>query len=169
MWEGIGLLLVYLVSGYLNKRKKEEQLRQDENDSIQDPRIDSSNNMNDLLTTFFDGNNNIDVEPDNLLDNEDDKINDDFRTEEITEYKKTVDEGIELEISNKKNRSFEDKIYHSKLGERKEQHLGNKWEKKISLKKELFNSSKMLKKAFILKEILDKPLGLREEGHIKKL
>ena len=45
MWEGIGLLLVYLVSGYLNKRKKEEQLRQSENDSIQDPGVDSGNNM----------------------------------------------------------------------------------------------------------------------------
>ena len=57
---------------------------------------------------------------------------------------------------------FEDNIYHSQLAEREELHLGNKWLKQRILKDELFNSKKSLRKSIIIKEILDKPLAMRD-------
>ena len=57
--------------------------------------------------------------------------------------------------------AFEKKIYHSKLADKKELHFGKKWLKIINLREELFNSKKALKKSFIVKEVLDKPLALR--------
>ena len=57
---------------------------------------------------------------------------------------------------------FEDNIYHSKLAEREELHFGNKWLKQKNLKEELFNSKKSLRKSIIIKEILDKPLAMRD-------
>ena len=57
---------------------------------------------------------------------------------------------------------FDNAIYHSNLADRKELHLGNKWNKKADLKKVLFSSKMTLKKAVVLKEILDRPLALRE-------
>ena len=40
--------------------------------------------------------------------------------------------------------------------------IGKKWAEKNTLRSELFNSNKSLKKAIILKEVLDKPLALRK-------
>ena len=57
---------------------------------------------------------------------------------------------------------FEDNIYHSQLAEREELHLGNKWLKEKNLKEDLFNSKKSLRKSIIIKEILDKPLAMRD-------
>ena len=57
---------------------------------------------------------------------------------------------------------FDNAVYDSKLADRKELHLGNKWNKKTDLKKVLFSSKRTLKKAIVLKEILDRPLALRE-------
>ena len=59
-------------------------------------------------------------------------------------------------------KAFEEKIYHSKLGDRKELKFGKKWAKKNRLRSKLFDSKKSLKKAIILKEVLDKPLALRK-------
>ena len=33
MWESVGLLFLYLISGYLNKRKKDQKNREIESDS----------------------------------------------------------------------------------------------------------------------------------------
>ena len=57
---------------------------------------------------------------------------------------------------------FEENIYHSNLANRKELRFGKKWADKNELLSDLFNSNKSLKKAIILKEVLDKPLALRK-------
>ena len=57
---------------------------------------------------------------------------------------------------------LKEKIYHSNLADRDEQHYGVKWKKTVNMRKELFNSKKSLKKSIIIKEILDSPLSLRK-------
>ena len=76
----------------------------------------------------------------------------------IAASNKTVREEKNTEEINR----FEDNIYHSKLAEREELHFGNKWLKQKNLKEELFNSKKLLRKSIIVKEILDKPLAMRD-------
>ena len=62
----------------------------------------------------------------------------------------------------KDEETLKEQIYHSKLADRKEQQLGNKWNRKEDLKKKFFKSPEMLKKAFILKEILDDPVSFKK-------
>ena len=57
---------------------------------------------------------------------------------------------------------FEENIYHSKLAEREELHYGNKWVDRVNLKEELFTSRQSLRRSIIVKEILDKPLAMRD-------
>ena len=57
---------------------------------------------------------------------------------------------------------LKEKIYHSNLADRDEQHYGVKWQKTVNMRKELFSSKKSLKKSIIIKEILDRPLALRK-------
>ena len=57
---------------------------------------------------------------------------------------------------------FDEKISHSKLSERDEQYLGNKWKKRTNVRKNLFESRQGIKKSIIAKEVLDKPLALRK-------
>ena len=68
----------------------------------------------------------------------------------------------DLSLIDHKVEKFEDNIYHSQLAEREELHLGNKWLKQRILKEELFNSKKSRRKSIIIKEILDKPLAMRD-------
>ena len=56
---------------------------------------------------------------------------------------------------------FEEKALQSNLSERNEQHLGNKWQKKVNIRGNLFKSQQGIKKSIIIKEILDQPLSLR--------
>jgi len=72
--------------------------------------------------------------------------------EHIEEHSSHIEEQAE---------AFEENIYHSDLANRKELHLGKKWKTKHALRSELFENKKSLKKAIILKEVLDKPLALR--------
>ena len=155
MWESIGLLLIYLVSGYLNKRKKEqkssdlEQRQESTEELVEDKRFDEL-----LVNLFSDKNSSSTTESDIIGDGELDSetfIKDQDNIEKIKD---------KAPIKNKE--AFEKQVYHSKLANRKEQQLGNKWNKKEDLKKKYFKSPEMLRKAFILKEILDDPVGLKK-------
>ena len=57
---------------------------------------------------------------------------------------------------------FEENTLRSNLSERNEQHLGNKWQKKVNIRGNLFKSQQDIKKSIITKEILDQPLALRK-------
>ena len=61
---------------------------------------------------------------------------------------------------NKKD--FEEKTSQANLSERNEQHLGNKWQKKANIRRNLFKSQQDIKKSIITKEVLDQPLALRK-------
>ena len=155
MWESIGLLLVYLVSGYLNKRKKEQKSSDLEKQQESPEELVEDKGFDELLINLFKDNNSSNtLEPEIL---EDDVLD----GETYIEDQNNIEKSEEKELY-KNEEALKEQIYHSKLADRKEQQLGNKWNKKEDLKKKFFKSPEMLKKAFILKEILDDPVGLKK-------
>ena len=155
MWEGIGLLLIYLVSGYLNKRKKEQQSSVSEQEQEKSKELVEDKGIDELLLNLFsDKNSSSMIESDLIEDGE-------FDDETFIKDQDKIEKSKENPpVEDKKD--FKEQVYHSKLANRKEQQLGNKWNKKEDLKRKFFKSPEMLKKAFILKEILDDPVGLKK-------
>jgi hypothetical protein len=94
-----------------------------------------------------------------------DEIEDDVYLEEISIEEKPYQAPVHVEDHSShiedQAEAFKQNVHHSKLADRKEMRLGKKWKKKNKLRSELFDSNKSLKKAIILKEVLDKPLALR--------
>ena len=169
--EWLGVLLLYLVSGFMKKRQQNKNRRIIESDPDWDNEDylepeEPSNNFEQLLNDLFEQNPKT---PDpsstvkDLLTSENEN-----QVEEISEIQldqPIASEQIEdedLSLIDDQVEKFEDNIYHSKLAEKEELHFGNKWLKKQNLKEELFNSKKSLRKSIIIKEILDKPLAMRD-------
>jgi hypothetical protein len=169
--EWLGVLLLYLISGFMKKRQQNKNRKIIESDPDWDnedyPGLgEPSNNFEQLLNDLFEQNPKT---PDpsstikDLLVSENEN-----QVEEISKVQPDqpiTREQIEEEDSSligDQVEKFEDNIYHSKLAERKELHFGNKWLKKKNLKEELFNTKKSLRKSIIIKEILDKPLAMRD-------
>ena len=169
--EWLGVLLLYLISGFMKKRQQNKNrtiIESDpdwDNEDYLEPE-EPSNNFEQLLNDLFEQNPKT---PDpsstvkDLLASENEN-----QVEEISEIQldqpvagKQIEEE-DLSLIDDQVEKFEDKIYHSKLAEKEELHFGNKWLKKKNLKEELFNSKKLLKKSIIVKEILDKPLAMRD-------
>ena len=158
--EWLGILLLYLISGYMKKRNQDAKRRDIESDPDWDmpqdspaegpqPNLDSM--LSDLFGQAFKG--EPEVSP--LQDSVEETVESEpYRVpEHIEEHSSHIDEQSEV---------FEENIYHSNLANRKELHFGKKWAEKNALLSDLFNSNKSLKKAIILKEVLDKPLALRK-------
>ena len=169
--EWLGLLLLYLISGYVKKRQQNQKRRQIEEDPEWDsetvtPPQESSQNLDQLLNDLFDQTTNLDPEspttPIQAESSEFDQL--ETPTEEIDDFVEEIIDSKEIDLSeiDEQAKAFEEKIYHSKLADRKEMHFGNKWLIKTNLRKELFNSKKALQKSIIIKEVLDKPLALRQ-------
>lgn len=155
MWESIGLLLVYLVSGYLNKRKKEQKNSDLEKQQESSGKLIEDKGFDELLINLFKDNNTSNtLEPEVLEDGE-------LDGETYIEDQNNIEKSEDKELY-KDEETLKEQIYHSKLADRKEQQLGNKWNRKEDLKKKFFKSPEMLKKAFILKEILDDPVSLKK-------
>ena len=169
--EWLGVLLLYLISGFMKKRQQNKNRKIIESDPDWDNEDylepeEPSNNFEQLLNDLFEQNPKT---PDpssavkDLLVSENEN-----QVEEISETQSdrpTASEQIEeenLSLIDDQVEKFEDNIYHSKLAEREELHFGNKWLKQKSLKEELFKSKKLLRKSIIIKEILDKPLAMRD-------
>jgi hypothetical protein len=155
MWESIGLLLVYLVSGYLNKRKKEQKNSDLEKQQESSEKLIEDKGFDELLINLFKDNNTSNtLEPEVLEDGE-------LDGETYIEDHNNIEKSEDKELY-KDEETLKEQIYHSKLADRKEQQLGNKWNRKEDLKKKFFKSPEMLKKAFILKEILDDPVSFKK-------
>ena len=169
--EWLGVLLLYLVSGFMKKRQQNKNRKIIESDPDWDNEDylepeEPSNNFEQLLNDLFEQNPKT---PDpsstvkDLLASENEN-----QVEEISEIQ--LDQPIsseqieeeDLSLIDDQVEKFEDNIYHSKLAEREELHFGNKWLKEKNLKEDLFNSKKSLRKSIIIKEILDKPLAMRD-------
>ena len=169
--EWLGVLLLYLISGFMKKRQQNKNRKIIESDPDWDNEDylepeQPSNNFEQLLNDLFEQNPKT-LDPSStvkdLLASENEN-----QAEEISETQPDqpiASEQIEeddLSLIDDQVEKFEDNIYHSKLAEREELHFGNKWLKQKNLKEELFNSKKLLRKSIIIKEILDKPLAMRD-------
>ena len=169
--EWLGVLLLYLISGFMKKRQQNKNRKIIESDPDWDNKDylepeQPSNNFEQLLNDLFEQNPKT---PDpsstikELLASENENQVEGIK--EIQLDQPIASEQIEeedLNLIDDQVEKFEDNIYHSKLAEKEELHFGNKWLKKQNLKEELFNSKKLLRKSIIIKEILDKPLAMRD-------
>ena len=170
--EWLGILLLYLISGFMKKREQNQKRKEiesepdwDSNDSnvFETPESDLGQLLNDLFEQ-----NPKTPEASPLISDVINEESENLENENTGEFSDEVlddvlvDDEQGLSEIDEKVEDFEDRIYHSKLADRRELHLGNKWDKQTNLRLELFNSKKTLKRAIILKEILDKPLSLRK-------
>ncbi len=170
--EWLGILLLYLISGFMKKREQNQKRKEIESEPDWD--LDDSNvfekpesDLGQLLNDLFEQNPKTpEASPliSDVINEESEKLENEntgeFSDEVLDDV--LVDDEQGLSEIDEKVEDFEDRIYHSKLADRRELHLGNKWDKQTNLRLELFNSKKTLKRAIILKEILDKPLALRK-------
>ena len=169
--EWLGVLLLYLISGFMKKRQQDKNRKIIEsdpdwdNEDYQEPE-EPSNNFEQLLNDLFEGNPKTpDPSPavkDLLISENETELEGvpEIQLEKPIESEQIDD--LDVNPIDGQVEQFEDNIYHSKLAEREELHFGNKWTKEIDLKKELFSSKKSLRRSIIVKEILDKPLAMRD-------
>ena len=166
----LGLLLLYFISTYIKKRQQNQKRQQIESDPGWDSEKDAppkepGQKLDQLLNDLFDQGAYLDPEsvpiPIQTEDSELDQL--ETITEEVDNFVEGIIDPDEIDLSeiDEQVEAFEEKIYHSKLADKKELHFGKKWLKKTNLREELFNSKKALKKSIIVKEVLDKPLALR--------
>ena len=169
--EWLGVLLLYLISGFMKKRQQNKNRKIIESDPDWDNEdylepAQPSNNFQQLLNDLFEQNPKT-PDPSSTIKDLLASENED-QVEEISKVQldqPITSEQIEEEglgLIDDQVEKFEDNIYHSQLAERAELHLGNKWLKRKILKEELYNSKKSLRKSIIIKEILDKPLAMRD-------
>ena len=159
--EWLGVLLLYLVSGFMKKRQQNLKRREIESnpewdsEKISPENIeDSSNSLDQLLNDLFEDNPKT-PEPTPLVRQEVQNVN----AEPLSKQEEHKIDDSTL-IENKED--FEEKTLQSNLSERNEQHLGNKWQKKVNIRRNLFKSQQGIKKSIITKEVLDQPLALRK-------
>ena len=159
--EWLGVLLLYLISGFMKKRQQNIKRREIESDPEWDSEKISSENieespssLNQLLNDLFEDNPKT-LEPTPLIRQEVRNVNAEpsFKHEEHKVYDPSL-------VENKED--SEEKTLESNLSERDEQHLGNKWQKKANIRRNLFKSQQDIKKSIITKEVLDQPLALRK-------
>ena len=159
--EWLGVLLLYLISGFMKKRQQNSKRREIESDpewdsekSFSENMEGSSNSLDQLLNDLFE-NNPKTPEPDPLIRKTVKSVN----AKPLSKQEKNE---IEESIRDENKEVLEEKIYLSKIADREEQHFGNKWQKKVNIRRNLFNSKQAIKKSIITKEVLDKPLALRK-------
>ena len=159
--EWLGVLLLYLISGFIKKRQQNLKRREIESDPEWDSEKnfsktieESSNPLDQMLNDLFQSNPKT-PEQDPLVRKSIKNVN----AESLSKQEVSVIEKPPL-VENKED--FDEKNSHSDLSERSEQHLGNKWEQRANIRRNLFSSQKEIKKSIITKEVLDKPLALRK-------
>ena len=159
--EWLGILLLYLISGYMKKRNQDAKRQDIESDPDWDMPKDPPTaegpkpTLDTMLSDLFGQEYKVEPEVPHVQDDIEETVESEpYRVpENIEENSSHIDEQSE---------AFEKNIYHSNLANRPELHFGKKWAEKNVLRSDLFNSNKSLKKAIILKEVLDKPLALRK-------
>ena len=158
--EWLGVLLLYLVSGFIKKRQQSQNRKKIESD----PEWDTNNSEKQLVpdSDVFDNfiNDLFETNP-KTPSNLSSDIKEVIKEENVDTLLQKNDRKIDLEIDDKKE-NFEDKIYHSELAERDELRIGNKWTKKTKTNIKFLQSKESLRSSIIVKEILEKPLSLRK-------
>ena len=159
--EWLGVLLLYLISGFMKKRQQNLKRREIESDPEWDSEKISSENIEEspssldqLLNDLFEDNPKT-PEPTPLIRQEVRNVN----AEPLSKHEEHKIDDSSL-FENKED--SDEKTLQSNLSERDEQHLGNKWQKKANIRRNLFKSKQGIKKSIIIKEVLDQPLALRK-------
>ena len=169
--EWLGVLLLYLVSGFMKKRQQNKNRKIIESDPDWDNEDylepeEPSNNFEQLLNDLFEQNPKTpdpsSAVKDLLVSENENQVEEESETQPDQLIASEQIEEEDLSLIDDQVEKFEDNIYHSKLAEREELHFGNKWLKQKNLKEELFDSKKLLRKSIVIKEILDKPLAMRD-------
>ena len=167
--EWLGVVLLYLLSGFMKKRQQNARRRKIESDPDWDSENnsfyqekESSNKLEQLLTDLFEDNPKIpEIDPLSRAQVQDANKASFNKDDEKTIEKNDLDENIVIK-DHEDIELLKTDIYHSELANRKEQHLGKKWRKRENIRKHLFSSKRSIKKSIIIKEVLDKPLALRK-------
>ena len=159
--EWLGVLLLYLVSGFMKKRQQNLKRREIESDPEWDSEKislenieESPNSLDQLLNDLFEDNPKT-PEPTPLVRQSVQNVN-------AEPLSKQEEHGIGDSALVENKEDFKGKTLQSNLSERNEQHLGNKWQKKANIRLNLFKSKQSIKKSIIVKEVLDQPLALRK-------
>ena len=168
--EWLGILFLYLISGFMKKRQQNAKRRQIESDPGWDPEQNNSDNiaqspnsLDQLLNDLFEENPKtpeVDTKVREVVKNI--NVQPTSRNEKDEDIEKSSIGKTDLSSLEESAEGLKEKIYHSNLADRDEQHHGVKWQKTVNMRKELFSSKKSLKKSIIIKEILDRPLALRK-------
>ena len=167
--EWLGVVLLYLLSGFIKKRQQNARRREIESDPDWDSENNpshqeenSSNKLDQLLNDLFEDNPKIpEIDPlSRVLVQDANKasLNGD---DEKTIEKNDLDENSVIKYQ-ENIETLNTDTDHSKLADREEQHLGKKWRKRKNIRKNLFSSKSSIKKSIIIKEVLDKPIALRK-------
>ena len=151
--EGIAIMILYLIFGFFKNRNdkiKRKKIKSDPNWDSEE-KTESDFNFNQILNSIIDDDINIekninDQEVLNIKNSSDTEKKDDLKRE--FQYNSSK---IDQEINNKLKEVDGDKTYANKK---------NKSKKLFGIK--FFKNKSSIKKAIILKEILDEPLGLRK-------
>jgi len=168
--EWLGILFLYLISGFMKKRQQNAKRRQIESDPGWDPEHNNSDNiaqspnsLDQLLNDLFEENPKtpeVDTKVREVVKNI--NVQPTSRNEKDEDIEKSSIGKTDLSSLEESAEGLKEKTYHSNLADRDEQHHGVKWQKTVNMRKELFSSKKSLKKSIIIKEILDRPLALRK-------
>ena len=148
--EGIAVMILYLVIGFFKNRKdkmKRKKIKEDPDwDSEKKPEPDIG--INNILNNIFD----------NSIEGYEEVINESENIKVKEEKKKLSKNELENNLESDFN-----KINLIKDQKEARQPLRNKLKKENKkLKLEFLKDGESMKKAIILKEILDKPLGMRK-------
>ena len=151
--EGIAVMILYLVIGFFKNRKdkmKRKKIKEDPDwDSEKKPEPDIS--INNILNNIFD--NSIEAYEGAINENKTIKVKEEQEKPFKNELENNYESNFNKTNLNKDQKGVRNTLQNKIKKEKKEN-------KKPKL--ELFKNRESIKKAIILKEILDKPLGIRK-------
>ena len=163
--EWLGLLLLYIISAFLKKKRQKTVRRKIESEPDWDSPPSSESQgpkLDQILKDLFSGSDDVKLEPNPEFENEAESALDELEhiTEEVEEFD---EQAIHFQDSDLTQiDAFDEQIYHSELSVKTDSQEGIKKFMKESLVSGLFKSPNSLRRAIVLKEILDKPLALRD-------
>ena len=163
--EWLGLLLLYIISAFLKKKRQKTVRRkiESEPDWESPPSSESQGpKLDQILKDLFSGSDDVKLEPNPEFENEAESALDELEhiTEEVEEFDEQAIHSQDSDLT--QIDAFDEQIYHSELSVKTDSQKGIKKFRKESLVSGLFKSPNSLRRAIVLKEILDKPLALRD-------
>ena len=151
--EGIAVMILYLVIGFFKNRKDKIKRKKIKEGPDWDPekKLGPDNSINNILNNIFD--NSIEGYERAINENKTIKVKEEQEKPFKNELENNYESNFNKTNLNKDQKGVRNTLQNKIKKEKKEN-------KKPKL--ELFKNRESIKKAIILKEILDKPLGIRK-------